>query len=224
MEPFKSIYKGDFLWPYIAPVTLVPSAPPQDPLPKGTYEKGESILDKSLCQCDRHSWSPHFKRAQHLKAKEAAYREAMISVAKERTILENEILEHPCTDSDDVLASLYQLNYDKRAFPVTGYRAMKADHDDPVVTPVAMLRTGTTSGYRDPTDFKSEAIKIPDVTAAAPVTFAPRIPSPDYFKTPKSEYEDTISKVGVMTLRSSQQYTEPLPSSRMRVGCVCTNS
>ncbi|KAL1116183.1 hypothetical protein AAG570_005678, partial [Ranatra chinensis] len=126
---------------------------------------------KELCKCDRHSWSPHYQRAYHLKKKEQAFREAMIAVAQQRTILENEILHHPCTDSDDVLASLYQMNYSKRAFPVVGYRAMKADHDDPVINPVAMLRTGLTSGYRDPTEFRAQAMELTPVSKPPPLTF-----------------------------------------------------
>lgn len=37
----------------------------------------------------------------------------------------------------------------------------------------------------------------------------------------RSEYMDTISKMGLCAMKAMQQYKEPLPSSRRRIGDVC---
>lgn len=37
----------------------------------------------------------------------------------------------------------------------------------------------------------------------------------------RSEYQDTISKMGLSNIRAMQQYREPLPSTRRRLGEQC---
>uniref|UniRef100_T1HHP9 Uncharacterized protein n=1 Tax=Rhodnius prolixus TaxID=13249 RepID=T1HHP9_RHOPR len=169
MDIYKTIYQGDFLWPYIVPTYERPPLPPKE-IKKPLFIKEKSILERKLCQCDRHSWSPHFRRAVHLLQKENAYRDAMIATAHQRTVLENEIIGHPCSDADDVIASLYEISYAKQNFPITGFRAVHADHDDPVSTPIAMMRPTITSSYRDPTNFHEEAFKIPTTASPAALT------------------------------------------------------
>lgn len=57
--------------------------------------------------------------------------------------------------------------------------------------------------------------------------FFPNFPAPtsmdEWFahRTGMSEYQDTISKMGKSIIQSQQQYTEPLPSSRRRIGDPC---
>ncbi|CAB0006798.1 unnamed protein product [Nesidiocoris tenuis] len=52
-----------------------------------------------------------------------------------------------------------------------------ADHDDPVVTPVAMLKTGLdNTGYRDPTEFRKIAIKVEEAGAPRQITFQKSTP------------------------------------------------
>ncbi|XP_014248848.1 uncharacterized protein LOC106666281 [Cimex lectularius] len=221
LKPYQTVYKGDYIWPYIAPIIFKPGEPPGCP-PVAKKARAQKLLEeKKPCHCDRHSWSPHFERARHLKLKEQAFREAMVATAHKRTILENEILDHPCTDSEDVIASLYQLNFAKRNFPVVSYRPMMADHDDPVVTPVAMLRIGLDDqGYRDPTKFRSIAVACPDVGAPKEVTYYDNPAEEAKFRM-RSEYQDTISKVGAETSKAALQFTEPLLTSRRRWGCNC---
>lgn len=48
---------------------------------------------------------------------------------------------------------------------------MKADHDDPVVTPVAMPRNPQKSTYRDPSVFRSVAIIRPAIHSPLAITF-----------------------------------------------------
>ncbi|KAK9508950.1 hypothetical protein O3M35_006379 [Rhynocoris fuscipes] len=173
-----------------------------------------------MCQCDRHSWSSHFKRAVHLKKQEDSFREAMIATAHQRTILENEILDHPCSDSDDVIASLYQLNFAKKNFPITGYRALHGDHDDPVATPIAMLRPTITSNYRDPSPFKSVAFHIPTQNAPAQLTLTLE-EQPEYIEIPKTEYQDTIERMGWFNMFKSQAFKEPMITTKIKPECFC---
>ncbi|XP_014278747.1 uncharacterized protein [Halyomorpha halys] len=205
-EPANStVYKGDFLWPYLAPMKVKPGKPPEE-ISLFLEEKSESPLDRNLCHCERHNWSPHYKRAKHLKEKERAYREAMIQVASERAILENEIIQHPCADVDESLVSLYGTDYAKRAFPMADYRTMKKDHDDPIVTPVAMMKDPSKGSYRDVSTFKTIAISPPNILGPRGISFnlAPATFDSDSLYT--SEYSARISKQGFSNLQTSQRF------------------
>ncbi|KAF6199255.1 hypothetical protein GE061_007280 [Apolygus lucorum] len=220
-NPFLTVYKGDFIWPYIAPIIFKPREPPDCPAPPPPDNGKRNLIQLEPCQCDRHSWSPHFARARHLKMKEDAFREAMVAVAAQRAVLEKEIIEHPCTDSEDVVASLYQLNFNKKNFPVVAYRPMMADHDDPVVTPVAMLKTGLDNlSYQDPTKFRSIAIKVEEAGAPRKITFH-KEPQEEVQFSQRSEYQDSISKTGAETTKAALQFKEPVFSTRRRKPCSC---
>ncbi|CAH1388884.1 unnamed protein product [Nezara viridula] len=200
-----TVYKGDFLWPYLAPIKVKPGKPPED-TSLFVEVKSESPLDRNLCHCERHNWSPHYKRAEHLKQKERAYREAMIQVASERAILENEIIQHPCADVDESLVSLYGTDYLNRGFPMADYRTMKKDHDDPIVTPVAMMKSPSQGSYRDVSMFKTVAISPPNIFGPRSITFntVPATFESDNLYT--SEYSARISQQGYSNLQTSQRF------------------
>lgn len=109
--------------------------------------------------------------------------------------------------------------------------------DSPAGVPVKSPSIGLGHGYKDPTRFRYSPFPRPSVDSCPPVTFATSTILKDFVrlytinkfilvpstveswfisKTGRSEYQDSISKVGLSIIKSRQQYAEPLPSSRRR--------
>ena len=176
-----------------------------------------------------------------LAEKERMLHKELECVGKEMTVLAGEVLDHPCDTYDDKMMTIYQADYNKKGLESKQYRKLMAAIDTRVGLPFDGPTITLRDGYRDPTAFRHYAIQRPRIDVCPPVTcrisrmrvifvsilkfifvLAPQSIS-DWF-TPligRSEYQDTISKMGLSLLKSSQQYAEPLPSSRRRYGDMC---
>jgi hypothetical protein len=175
-----------------------------------------------------------------LAEKEKMLHEELACLNKEMAILAGEVLDHPCDTYDDKMMTIYQTDYNKKGLEAKQYRKLMPAIDSPVGVPFEGPTISLRDGYRDPTAFRISAILRPRIDVCPPVIFktskttcfkcfkiiveisAPQSIS-DWFTplTGRSEYQDTISKMGLSIIKSSQQYAEPLPSSRRRYGDMC---
>nr|CAD7446681.1 unnamed protein product [Timema bartmani] len=83
---------------------------------------------------------------------------------------------------------------------------------------------GLNYAYRDPTSFRYLPIVRPNVNPSRPITFGVTPHSCNEWFQPlpvRTEYQDTISKVGRAIVKSRQQYREPMPSTRRRPDDPC---
>ncbi|KAG5868504.1 hypothetical protein JTB14_001723 [Gonioctena quinquepunctata] len=140
-------------------------------------------------------------------------------------ILSSDILDHPCDDDDEKMETIYQTDYVKKGLLLANYRKLSAAIDSPVGIPVKGEVIGLGRGYMDPTKFRQSAFIKPTIDICPQVTFT-RTPTlvDEWFmpRTGESEYHDAFSRVGLNIMKSRQQYTEPLPSSRRRADDPCS--
>nr|CAD7401211.1 unnamed protein product [Timema cristinae] len=109
-------------------------------------------------------------------------------------------------------------------FSNTTFRKLMAAADSPVGVPIAPLDIGLNYAYRDPTSFRYLPIVRPNVNPSRPITFGVTPHSSNEWFQPlpvRTEYQDTISKVGRAIVKSRQQYREPMPSTRRRPDDPC---
>lgn len=151
--------------------------------------------------------------------KEILLLEELSQLNQEMAILANEMLDHPCDTDDEKMQSIYQTDYVKRGLNLVDYRKLMPAIDSPIGMPVKSQVIGLGYGYRDPTSFRYTTFPRPNIDPCPCVTFGVTPAILDrYFEpvTGRSEYQDTISKIGLAITKSRQQYKEPLPSSRRR--------
>ncbi|KAJ3658747.1 hypothetical protein Zmor_010469 [Zophobas morio] len=220
-ETFMSNYRKDYKWPSFVPLVAKPAQPPVITKPANFYVVK---LVEPFCHCDAHRYEPQMGRYKMLAEKERMLHKELECVGKEMTVLAGEVLDHPCDTYDDKMMTIYQADYNKKGLESKQYRKLMAAIDTRVGLPFDGPTITLRDGYRDPTAFRHYAIQRPRIDVCPPVTcrITPQSIS-DWF-TPligRSEYQDTISKMGLSLLKSSQQYAEPLPSSRRRYGDMC---
>ncbi|XP_018335311.1 uncharacterized protein LOC108744181 [Agrilus planipennis] len=111
-----------------------------------------------------------------------------------------------------------------KGLTLADYTKLMPAVDDPTPSPVKSVSTKLGYGYRDPTYFRTSCFPRYRVGTCPEVNFCQ---TPDnlvtWFEeaTGKTEYQDTIGRTGLTIIKSKQQYAEPLPSSRRRVGDPC---
>lgn len=220
-DAFATVSKNDYTWPYPKPLTSRPSQPPQKTKPNNYYV---AKLVEPYCHCDAHLYDPQMGRYRMLAKKENMLYKELEELNNQMALLSGEVLDHPC-DTDDVkMETIYQTDYTKRGLNLVKYRKLQADIDSPVGVPVKTEAIGVGQGYRDPHIFRYHAFPRPSIDVCPAITFT-RTPTlvDEWFaaRTGMSEYQDTIAKTGWGIIKSRQQYSEPLPSSRRRHGDPC---
>ncbi|CAG9765555.1 unnamed protein product [Ceutorhynchus assimilis] len=220
-DTFVTINKENYAWPY--PRTLVPS-PSQPPIkikPDNCYV---AKLVEPYCHCDYHLYEPEMGRYMKLAEKEKALYQELDSLKKRMAVLVSDILDHPCDTDDEKMQTIYETDYVKRGLNLVQYRKLMPAIDSPVGVPIKSETIGTGRGYRDPTRFRYSEIQKPFIDVCTPVSFT-RTPTvmDEWFahRTGNTEYQDSYSKMGLNILKSSQQYAEPLPSSRRKLDSRC---
>ncbi|XP_017770804.1 PREDICTED: uncharacterized protein LOC108558407 [Nicrophorus vespilloides] len=217
INTFASMQKKDYIWPYPKPLMLKPSQPPVKTKPLNYFV---ATLVEPYCHCDAHLYDPQLKRYEKLAEKEKQLHQELIKLNEQIATLSNEILDHPCDTDDDKLKTTYQIDYTKRGLNITRYRKLMPAIESPVGVPVKGTG-GLANAYRDPTSFRYSVFNRPVIDPCPPVSYAIAPENFDtYFKalTGRTEYQDTISKIGLSVIKSRQQYSQPLPSSRRRFG------
>ncbi|XP_054269531.1 uncharacterized protein LOC128990905 [Macrosteles quadrilineatus] len=218
MDPFLTTYNDAYGNPTNELFVERPSPPPEVTKPPGALEVRPAA---GVCTCDRHDWNIHFDRAKHLRNTEDCLMEKLLHVRKERKLLDNAILHHPCGDMDEKMKTMYQISYEGKGSHHVPYRSLQVDRFDPVAVPVPMIKTGFTNGYRDPNSFRYNAIEKSQVFSPRPIEFTAEPVYEISRFIGRSEYQDTYSKMGLSNMLAMQQYREPLPSSRRRLGERC---
>ncbi|KAJ8965694.1 hypothetical protein NQ317_009896 [Molorchus minor] len=215
---FLTTNKQDYKWPYPKPMASRPSQPPIRTKSNNFYV---ATLVEPYCHCDAHLYAPEMGSYKKLAQKEKKLYEELDQISKEMAIHSNNALDHPCDTDDEKMETIYQTDYTKRGLPLQDYRKLMPAIDSPVGVPVKSEGIGLKQGYRDPTRFRYSCFIKPFVGVCPQVSFV-RTPTAidEWFapRTGESEYQDTISRIGLEIIKSSQQYLEPLPSSRRRVG------
>lgn len=220
-DTFVSEQKNNFKWPYSKPITPKPSQPPVRTKPKNFYV---AKLVEPFCHCDSHLYEPEMGRYKKLAEKEKMLYKELDELNQSMAALSGEILDHPCDTDDDKMETIYQIDYIKRGLNLVKYRKLMPAIDSPVGVPVKSGAVGLMRGYIDPTRFRLNAIPVPYVDVCPRIHFDRVLTAVDEWFAPKtgfSEYQDTISKMGLSITKSRQQYKEPLPSSRRRTGDTC---
>ncbi|XP_022901553.1 uncharacterized protein [Onthophagus taurus] len=219
-DSFLTNHKKDFKWPSDKPIMQKPAQPPMKTKQLNFFLTGPV---ESMCGCGNHTYDTHMKRYEKLAEKEKILHEELSGVNEQMITLSSEMIDNSC-DVDDILNSTYQIDYIKRGLNVAQYTKLMPAVDSPVGVPVKSQSIGIGDGYRDPTSFRYTAFNRPTIDPCPTVTFATSPANLDaYFKptTGRSEYQDSISKMGLSIIKSRQQYKEPLPSSRRRTGDPC---
>lgn len=220
-DTFVSITKNDFKWPYSKPLTARPSQPPVRTKPNNCYV---AKLVEPYCHCDAHLYAPEMGRYKTLAEKEKMLYKELDELNQQMAALSGEILDHPCDTDDEKMETIYQSDYIKRGLPLVQYRKLMPAIDSPTGVPIKGEQLGIKSAYRDPTRFRLTAIPVPHVDVCPRIYFDRVLTALDEWFAPRtgmSEYQDTISKMGMSIIKSRQQYMEPLPSTRRRVGDTC---
>ncbi|KAG7206350.1 hypothetical protein KM043_003719 [Ampulex compressa] len=135
--------------------------------------------------------------------------------------LTSKMLSSTCESDDDTMKSIYMIDYEKRGLPVTRYRRLMAAASDTIDSPIKPAVTELIDGYRDPTRFRYSAIERPTIQPAKTMNLLEVPESLSMWEEPltgRSEYMDTVSKMGLSNMKNRQQYLEPMPSSRRRFG------
>ncbi|XP_065158664.1 uncharacterized protein [Atheta coriaria] len=218
VDTFGTIQKKDFIWPYPKPLKLKPSQPPVKIKPRNFFV---AKAVEPYCHCDAHLYDPQLKRYEKLAEKERQLHHELILLNEQIATLSNEILDHPCDTDDDKIKSTYQIDYAKRGINITQYRKLIPAIESPVGVPVKSQSSDPTQAYRDPTNFRYSCFQTPIIDPCKPVTFVQSTDAEDKYSktlTGRSEYQDTVSKIGMSIIKNRQQYAEPLPSSRRRYG------
>jgi len=214
---FQSVMKKDYGWPYPKPLGLKPSQPPVKTKPLNFFV---ATLVEPFCHCDSHLYDPQLKRYEKLAEKEKQLHYELIKLNQQIATLTNEILDHPCDTDDDKLQTTYQIDYAKRGIQIAAYRKLMPAIESPVGVPVRSS-SSVKKGFRDPTNFRYSVFNRPNIDPCPAISYntTPYTAAAyDHYNTGRSEYGDTISKIGLSIIKNRQQYMEPLPSSRRRYG------
>ncbi|XP_076175536.1 uncharacterized protein LOC143150874 [Ptiloglossa arizonensis] len=217
LENFVSITHDDYAWPSLVPLVAKPTQPPMD---TGTrlYTPRIDIED---CTCNVHGHYSNKDRYKYLAEKERQLYDQFVNVNREMVNLASAMVDSNCAPMDETMRSVYKIDYSKRGLPIGEYRQLMAALDSPYCSPFKREVMGIKGGYRDPTRFRYTAIERPRIQPAKPFNL---LEVPESFSlweepfTGRSEYVDTISKMGLSNIKNRQQYLEPLPSSRRRFG------
>ncbi|XP_018579037.1 uncharacterized protein LOC108917082 [Anoplophora glabripennis] len=221
-DTFLTTTRQEYKWPYAKPIVAGPSQPPITTKPNNHYV---AQLVEPYCHCDAHLYEPEMGRYKKLANKEKRLYQELDELNKEMATLAGGIIDHPCDNDDIKMETIYQTDYIKRGLPLASYRKLMPAIDSPTGVPVKGETVGLGSGYRDPTKFRYSAFTKPMVNVCPQVTFT-RTPTlvDEWFapRTGTTEYHDNISNMAMNILKSTQQYAEPLPSSRRKRGDLCT--
>ncbi|XP_017787764.1 PREDICTED: uncharacterized protein LOC108570414 [Habropoda laboriosa] len=217
LENFVTITHRDFNWPYPVPIATKPAQPPMN---TGIRLYTPRIHPED-CPCDEHGHRSNKNRYKYLAEKERQVLDQLIRVNREMSNLTTAMLDSNCEPMDETMRTIYKTDYEKRGLPIKEYRQLKAAVDSPYCSPFPTEVTEIKEGYRDPTRFRYTAIERPHIQPAKTVTFHEVPESFSMWEMPftgRSEYMDSISKMGLSNMKNRQQYLEPLPSSRRRFG------
>ncbi|XP_028129962.1 uncharacterized protein LOC114325999 [Diabrotica virgifera virgifera] len=221
LDSFLTSTRRDYKWPYPKPMVSKPSEPPASVKHNNDYV---ARLVEPYCHCDFHLYEPEMGRYKKLAQKEMQLYQELEELSKKMAILSSDILDHPCDTDDDKMKTIYQTDYIKKGLPLTSYKKLTAAIDSPVGIPVKGEIIGLGRGYRDPTKFRFNTFPKPFVDVCSQIGFQ-RTPTAieDWFvhRTGTSEYHDTINNMGLNIMKSRQQYTEPLLSTRGREDDPC---
>ncbi|KAK9693642.1 hypothetical protein QE152_g34070 [Popillia japonica] len=220
MNSFLTTNKSEYKWPFDKPIIMRPAQPPIKTKSVNFFLTGPV---ESICSCGEHIYDSYMKRYEKLAEKEKILHDELKEVNVQMVTLSNEMIDNSC-NTDDVLQTTYQIDYIKRGLNVPQYIKLMPAVDSPVGVPVKSQSIGIGNGYRDPTSFRYSAFNRPTINPGSPVSFATTPANLDSFytaRTGRSEYQDTVSKMGLSIIKSRQQYTEPLPSSRRRHDDPC---
>ncbi|XP_060531964.1 uncharacterized protein LOC132705404 [Cylas formicarius] len=214
---FLTTHRDSHKWPYPKPLVPVPAEPPIKTKPSNFYV---AKLIEPYCHCDYHLYEPEMGRYKKLAEKETKLNEELAKLKQRMAVLVSDILEHPCDSLDEKMKTIYQTDYAKRGLHVAQYRKLMPAIESPVGIPVKSETIGLGMGYRDPTRFRHTQIPtaLVDVCPKSTYSRTPTLSDRWFFqRTGTTEYNDSYSKAGLDILRSSQQYAEPLPSSRRAI-------
>ncbi|KAJ2945150.1 hypothetical protein O0L34_g9211 [Tuta absoluta] len=221
MTDFSTTQHKDFQWPFPKPIVGRPCEPPspnQTPPPRPPPVA-------PYCHCDAHTYSPRVEQYKQLLEKERKLCEDYENLRKTMVDVTNDILDHPCDDSDSKMVTMYQASYKKRSFPLTDYRAIVAASQSSAPIPMEANRLGILLCYKDPTSFE---LKPPTVrpTIHPPGVIhtgvSPKSISMYYADFPgRTEYQDTYDATAKACWSSMQRYKEPMPSTRRRADDNC---
>ncbi|KAF5286414.1 hypothetical protein FQR65_LT12595 [Abscondita terminalis] len=217
-DAFMTETRKTFTWPYSKPLSAKPTQPPITTKSKNFFVKGP--VD-AYCHCDGHLYDPLLNRYLKLSEKEKLLHDELRALNTEMANLNTEILEQECDTYDDKMESLYQIDYVKKGMTPAKYVKLMPAIDSPAGFPPKNLTGSTNKAYRDPTRFRYSPFPRPTIDSCPPVTFASVTSGVQSWfskETGRSEYQEVTSKVGLSLMKSRQQYTEPLPSSRRRIG------
>ncbi|XP_076376821.1 uncharacterized protein LOC143259253 [Megalopta genalis] len=216
-QNFGTVTHDEFKWPYAVPLVAKPAQPPMS--------TGIRIfsprIDPEDCPCDVHGHEKNKNRYKYLADKERQIVKELVNVKTEMTNLASALLDSNCEQADDIMKSVYKTDYSKRGLPIQDYRQLAAAVDSPYCSPIATEVMEIKEGYRDHRNFRHTAIERPHIQPVKKFTLCE---VPEIFSiweepfTSRSEYMDTISKIGLSNMKNRQQYLEPIPSSRRRFG------
>ncbi|XP_017890968.1 uncharacterized protein LOC108631507 [Ceratina calcarata] len=217
LENFVTLTHRDFNWPYPVPLVAKPAQPPMST----GIRLYTPRIDPKDCPCDEHGHESNRNRYKYLAEKERHFLDQLTMVNQEMTNLSTAMLDSNCESMDETMMSIFKTDYAKRGLPIKEYRQLQAAVDSPYCSPFPPEATEIKQGYRDPTRFRYTAIERPTIQPAKKLTLYEVPESFSLWETPftgRSEYMDTISKMGLSNMKNRQQYLEPLPSSRRRFG------
>ncbi|XP_043261910.1 uncharacterized protein LOC122402846 [Colletes gigas] len=217
LQNFVTITSDEYKWPY--PVPLV-SKPAQPPMSTGIRLYTQRIAPED-CPCDVHGHDSNKNRYKYLAEKEQQIHSQLAKVNREMTNLASAMIDNDCAPIDETMMTVYKTDYSKRGLPINEYRQLMAAVDSPYCSPLKPEVTELKDGYRDPTRFRYSAIERPHIQPAKSINLHEVPGTFSLWEEPftgRSEYMDTISKMGLSNMKNRQQYLEPLPSSRRRFG------
>ncbi|XP_034243189.1 uncharacterized protein LOC117646400 [Thrips palmi] len=174
------------------------------------------------CSCLDHGPTPEVSYMRYTRAKDMQVYNQMQAMRKVMATRASNILDHLCPDEDSKMNAFHIIDYAKRGHLPGCYTSLRPVEVCEAGTPIEPLRIGLTNGYRDASLFplypktrhivdKSHPLVFTRTPENLKHWFSPYIPG-------RSEYEDTISRLGLARMRNTRQYLEPLPSSRLRCG------
>ncbi|GBP50266.1 hypothetical protein EVAR_88102_1 [Eumeta japonica] len=177
------------------------------------------------CHCDAHAYSHKMEHYRQLVNKETELCRDYEKVQEQLGQVVNDILDHPCDDVDSKMATMFQISFKRKGFPVSDYRKIMAAVESKAPVPVAKHRLGILRCYKDPTNFKEPPPRVrPTVQPAGRVhlgVMPKSIADSNKTVTGKSEYIEKYNGPAEACLRSMQRYREPLPSTRRRADDRC---
>ncbi|XP_003700983.1 uncharacterized protein LOC100882873 [Megachile rotundata] len=208
---------NDFVWPYPVPLIAKPAQPPMSTGIRLYMQR----IEPEDCKCDVHGQQSNENKYKYLAQKERQIYDQLMKVNQNMKNLVSAMLDNQCESMDETMRSVYQTDYSRRGLPIGEYRKLMAAVDSSYCSPIPSEVTEIKKGYRDPTRFRYTAIERPHIQPAKTINLSQVPETFDMWETPftsRSEYMDTISKMGLSNMKNRQQYLEPLPSSRRRFG------